>query len=242
MNGSPEIVRRTIQHGRLAYQFQWNVTTHRRLGKDEGDLASLWALLSMILSSKIPETPFNSPFYARASSLKLTKMSPMKLVSLRKKFFKTGRIKSDPQNPLVKFIRDFHKNRNDTSYSANHGILQDFLYHDPDAIAIEVPVWSDRFHLTGHIDLIRYSDNRIQVCDYKPGPLSSLPKRFMESLPQVSAYGEMMVHHIAGSFHSGYEKDLLPTIQCCIFDTHSCWIFGAEMFVVLQASGLIDLL
>ncbi len=240
MTEGPEILGRTITHGSLAYGFRWNVTTHKQLGHTDGDLASLWAHLSAIHANKFPEEPFTTPFYTRASSLRLPKMSNMKLAALRNKLFKHHAIRQDVNSPLVSLIREFHRFRNDRSYAADHTILQEFLHHDPATIAIEVPVWSDRYHLSGHIDLIRYENGHIHVCDYKPGRLETLPKRFMESLPQVSAYGELLAHHIAGTFHSAVEDRLLPKIECFIFDTHSCWSFGAELFVTLQASGLID--
>ena len=105
---------------------------------------------------------------------------------------------------------------------------------------LKVPVWSERYKVTGHIDLVRFVDGSIQVCDYKPGSLESTQRRFTDSLPQVAAYGEMMAHHLANTLRSALEAPLLPKIRCCIFDTHSCWHFGAEMFVQLYETGFLD--
>jgi hypothetical protein len=137
-------------------------------------------------------------------------------------------------------LREYHLSRNDMSFSADHGILQDFLIHDPNTLAIEVPVWSERYGITGHIDLVRYIDGSIQISDYKPGSLESTKRRFLDSLPQVSAYGEMIAHHLAGTLRAALEAPLLPQIRCSIFDTHSSWHFGAELFVQLQAMGYIQ--
>lgn len=239
-NKSREIVRREILHGKMAYKFQWNIGTHESLGNEEGDLASLWAHLSVIRTGKLPPEPFTSPFYTRASSLTLTKMPSYRLVAFRKRLIKADKLIQSVDDDLVHRLREYHRARNDTSYCADHGILQQYLQDDPVSIAVEVPVWSDRYHLSGHIDLVRFNDGLIQVCDYKPGKMDTISKRFMESIPQVAAYGEMMVHHLASTFHSTFELSLLPKVECCIFDTHSCWRFGAEMFVTLVASNLIE--
>ncbi len=237
---SDDIVRRDFQHGKIAYQFQWNKTNHLQWGNTKGDLASLWAHLVTIQQGKIPEAPFTDPFYTRASRLKLKKMSKASRVGLRKKFTRSGKISKSIDDPIIEMIRDFHKMRNDNSYCSDHSILTEFIEHDQHTIAIEVPVWSERYHTTGHIDLIRWIDDTIHVCDYKPGPLDSTNKRFTDSLPQVSAYGEMITHHLASTLRSALEAPLLPNIRCCIFDTHSCWTFGAELFVTLLATEFME--
>jgi hypothetical protein len=153
---------------------------------------------------------------------------------------KLGLITSKSESDLVSIIRDYHRATKSTNYSADHSIVEQFIHDDPLTIAVEVPVWSDQYRLSGHIDLLRFVDSHIQVCDYKPGPLDSAQNRFLESLPQVSAYGEMMAHHLASTLRSAFDAPLLPRIQCCIFDTHSCWQFGAELFVNLRALNLIE--
>jgi hypothetical protein len=235
-----EIVRREYRHGKVAYNFQWNKTHHEYLGNKEGDLASLWAHLSIISGGKIPSDRFVDPFYFRSSALMLPKMSAPKKVALRERLFRTGLLVRSLDNSLVHKIREYHRMRDDRSYSADHGILKEFLHFDSDTIAIEVPVWSDRYKLTGHVDLIRYVDGRIQVCDYKPGPLESTAKRFLQSLPQVSAYGEMVAHHLADTLRSALNAPLLPKVRCCVFDTHSCWEFGAELFISLLESRNLE--
>ncbi|UCE09512.1 MAG: PD-(D/E)XK nuclease family protein [Candidatus Thorarchaeota archaeon] len=240
LDGSDEIVGRDIQHGKVAYRFQWNKSNHKRLGASEGDLSSLWAHLLAIRAGKLPEEPFSSPFYTRASVLKFTKMANHRRVGLRNKLMKKGKVQSIIDHDLVSKLREYHRARNDDTYTADHVILQDFLLHDPASIAIEVPVWSERFGLSGHVDLVRFVDDEIQVCDYKPGKLDNTSKRFLDSIPQVAAYGEMMTHHLAGTLRSADESVLLPKVTCCIFDTHSCWQFGADLFITLQASNIIE--
>ncbi|MBD3407694.1 MAG: hypothetical protein GF411_16370 [Candidatus Lokiarchaeota archaeon] len=236
---SEDIVRRDYKHGKIAYGFQWNMARHRDLGNTEGDLASLWAHLLKIKNGVIPEDPFRDPFYGRSSKLRLPKMSSPAKLAFRRKLVRNGTVIKDVSNPLVSFIRDFHFQRDDHSFRADHSILQDFLYEDSRAIAIEVPVWSERYKISGHIDLIRFSDEKIQVCDYKPGPLDSVAKRFLDSIPQVASYGEMLSHHLSQTLRSALDASFLPKVECCIFDTHSCWRFDSNLFVTLEMTDKI---
>ena len=241
MNDMPQdtddIVRRDYQHGRVAYAFQWNMSNHLVLGNKTGDLAALWAHLKTIQAGNVPEDFFTDPFYRRASRLRLVSMSKAAKVGFRKQLERTKAITQKVDDDLVLKLREYHRDLDDLSYSSDHGILKEFLYNDPNTLAIEVPVWSDRYNLTGHIDIIRFVDGCIQVSDYKPGPVESIKRRFLDSLPQVAAYGEMMAIHLAETLRAAIEAPLLPKIQCCIFDTHSCWRFGAEMFVQLKETG-----
>jgi hypothetical protein len=236
----PDIVGREFKHGKVAYGFQWNKTHHERMGKHEGDLASLWAHMTNVTSGKVPSEPFSDPFYGRASSLKLTKMNAAKKAAMKSRLFRIGSVKRFMDSDLISKLRNYHRATNNPSYNADHKIIEEFLYHDPNTIAIEVPVWSDRYRLSGHIDLLRFVGDTVEVCDYKPGPMQSTSNRFLESMPQIAAYGEMMAHHLAGTLRSALEAPLLPKIHCCIFDTHACWEFGAEMFVTLLESGKIS--
>jgi hypothetical protein len=234
-----EIARREFKHGKVAYGFQWNRTNHQQFGKDTGDSASLWAHLSTIISGKLPEDPFTSPFFVSASKLKLKKLTKAGKINFRKKLERSGSLHIDVNHEIVKRIRDLHRARNDNSYRADHSIVADFLKTDPNSIAIEIPVWSQRYNMSGHIDLIRIVDGVIQVCDYKPGKLETTPQRFLTSIPQIAAYGEMVSHHLASTLRSALDAPLLPKVRCCIFDTHSSWHFGAEMFVNLNALEMI---
>jgi hypothetical protein len=72
-----------------------------------------------------------------------------------------------------------HKSREHTKFKSRHENLQQwFLLNDPYAIAAEVPVWADEaeskthlglpFPLTGHIDLLRFRADKIEIWDFKP--------------------------------------------------------------------------
>ncbi|MBS3795663.1 MAG: PD-(D/E)XK nuclease family protein [Candidatus Thorarchaeota archaeon] len=240
MEQNHRIVAREYTHSSVPYHFRWSIVNHQELGNTKGDLAALWALLEAVRDGTIPTEPFTSPFFARASSLGFEDMSKAQLVGLRKRLMKKGQLVRDLESELVGEIRDYHRQIGDDSYRADHSILQEFLRRDSNAIAIEVPVWSMKHSLSGHIDLIRFGDEVIQVCDYKPGPLHKTAQRFTKSIPQVAAYGEMMAQRLAVPLREALDAAKLPAIECCIFDTHSCWRFGAELFVNLWAAQIIS--
>ncbi len=239
-NGSNDIVRCDFQHGKIAYAFHWNQSHHQDFGKNLGDSAALWAHFTQIMNGNLPESFFRDPFYQRASSLRLKRRPAHVKVRLRKRLEKAGALEISVDDDLVGRIRELHRNRGDRSYQSDHSIVKDFLTTDHKSVAIEVPVWSERLHLTGHVDLVRIVDGAVQVCDYKPGSLDSTTKRFMESLPQVAAYGEMMTHRLASTLRSALDTPLLPKVKCCIFDTHSSWHFGAELLTTLQESDAME--
>ncbi len=235
-----EIVRRDFKHGKVAYGFQWNKSNHIRIGNETGDSASLWAHLTTIQSGKIPKTPFTDVFYSRASSLKFKKMSNPARTKLRRKLERAGNLRRTIEHDLIEKIRECHRVIGDNSYQADHSILSEMLTNDPYTIAIEVPVWSERYQLSGHVDLIRCVDGTIEVCDYKPGKMDSTSKRFFNSIPQVASYGEMVTHHLASTLRSALEASLLPKVRCYIFDTHAAWSFPSELFVTLETTGYIQ--
>ncbi|MEM4735370.1 MAG: hypothetical protein QXS20_06570 [Candidatus Thorarchaeota archaeon] len=235
----PDIVSRVFTHRGTTYNCRWNRTNHARLGKEMGDLASLWGHLSSVLTGRVPENPFMGLPYRRASSLHLDLSSKTSKIRLRNRLMSSGMITSRVDDDLVRLTREFHRLRREDSYCADHSILEEFLMRDPNTIATEVPVWSDRHMLSGHIDLVRAVDGIIQVCDYKPGPLHETGQRFLNSLPQVAAYGEMMAYHLSDTLRSADSGGLLPRVICTVFDSHSSWYFGAELFVTLCSMGVI---
>ncbi len=74
------------------------------------------------------------------------------------------------------------RSREFTKYKSRHENLQKyFLDNDPYSIAVEIPLWLEpgefvdynKFWgtnqtITGHIDLLRYNENKVEVWDYKP--------------------------------------------------------------------------
>lgn len=236
---SDEILRRDFKHGKTAYGFQWNVSHHKNLGHENGDLASLYAHLTLIHRGHVPDAPFSDPIFTRASRLRLDLGNRSQRTALRLRLEKAGDICSSVDDDLVQKIREYHRDIGNDTYCADHSILSEFVRKDPSTIAIEVPVWSDGYAITGHIDIVRFVDGCVQVSDYKPGPLHNVKRRFLDSLPQVAAYGELLALHLAATLHSALESPLLPRVRCSVFDTHSCWEFDAKLFVQLRTMGMI---
>jgi hypothetical protein len=76
-------------------------------------------------------------------------------------------------------IDSAQKSRSHIKFKSRHENLQQwFLLNDAHAIAAELPVWTTEeesrkhldlsFPLTGHIDLLRYDNSKIEIWDYKP--------------------------------------------------------------------------
>ncbi len=239
MSEDAGILRRDFRHRGTPYSFRWNIEHHRTIGRDTGDSAALWGHLQAVLRGSVPEEPFNSPFFRRASSLRLRKMTPHKRIGLYRRFLRSGMITESIDDSLVRLLRQYQQRRGLNTHNTDHSILEEFVQRDPQTVAMEVPVWSESLALSGHIDLVRIIDGAVQVCDYKPGPLEQTKRRFLQSLPQVAAYGEMMAHHLASTLRTALEAPLLPKIRCAIFDSHTSWHFGAEMYMHLVAASLI---
>jgi hypothetical protein len=79
-------------------------------------------------------------------------------------------------HPISQYAQKSHEH---TKFKSRHENLQQwFLLNDPQAIVAELPVWMDEeesrehlklgFPLTGHIDLLRYHDSKVEIWDYKP--------------------------------------------------------------------------
>jgi hypothetical protein len=79
-------------------------------------------------------------------------------------------------HPVIGFAR---QSRAHVKFKSRHENLQQwFLLNDPHAIVAELPVWMDEresknhldldFPLTGHIDLLRCENSKIEIWDYKP--------------------------------------------------------------------------
>ncbi|TFF92812.1 hypothetical protein EU546_07110, partial [Candidatus Thorarchaeota archaeon] len=124
---SDEILRREFKHGKTAYGFQWNVSHHKKLGHDTGDLASLYAHLISIHRGEVPEEPFSDPVFTRASRLKLDLGSRPQKTALRLRLERAGDIRSPADSELVETIRQYHRDIGDQSYCADHGILSEFV-------------------------------------------------------------------------------------------------------------------
>lgn len=121
----------------------------------------------------------------------------------------------------------------DDSNPGHEPILQKIIELHPNALAVEVPVWTTTLssiqnrvikpspfncfadsEFTGHIDLVLYdpTDSSLIIADYKP------EGQFLSSLPQVATYGLVMKQVI------GYSQ-----IKCVSFSREHAWIYDPEI-------------
>jgi hypothetical protein len=85
-------------------------------------------------------------------------------------------MKECSDHPVIAYAQT---SREHIKFKSRHENLQQwFLLNDPHAIVAELPVWMDEieskehlelcYPLTGHIDLLRYHDSKVEIWDYKP--------------------------------------------------------------------------
>jgi hypothetical protein len=114
------------------------------------------------------------------------------------------------------------KSREHTKFKSRHENLQQwFLLNDPNAVVAELPVWMDELEskehldlchpLTGHIDLLRCTDARIEIWDYKPNA-----RREKWAKAQVWLYARLL------SLRAGVP---LKDIVCGYFDESVAFMF-----------------
>lgn len=121
---------------------------------------------------------------------------------------------------LTKHSKDF------TKFKGRHeNVEKYFLLNDPKSIACEIPVWiepaelrdyHDVFHteepLTGHIDLVRYEDQKIAVWDYKP-----------KAAKEVTAMTQVFLYSLMLSVRTGIS---LNRFICGYFDEKDIYMFN----------------
>jgi hypothetical protein len=125
-------------------------------------------------------------------------------------------------HPIISFAQ---KSREHVKFKSRHENLQQwFLLNDPQAIVAELPVWMDEkeshehlnlnFPLTGHIDLLRYHDSKVEIWDYKPSA-----KKEKWAKTQVYFYALLLSlrAHIP-----------LEAIQCGYFDESTAFVFRPD--------------
>lgn len=72
-----------------------------------------------------------------------------------------------------------------------HDYVQDnFMLRDPCSICVELPVWSEVTQQSGFIDLIRYKNEKIIICDFKPP--NSGKENFDKVATQLLTYQDLL--------------------------------------------------
>jgi hypothetical protein len=131
-------------------------------------------------------------------------------------------IKERSDHPIIDLAR---QSRTHIKFKSRHENLQQwFLLNDPNSIVAELPVWMDEseskkhlelgFPLTGHIDLLRFDDSKIEIWDYKPNA-----RREKWAATQVNFYARLL------SFRANVS---LENIVCGYFDESSAFTFNPQ--------------
>ena len=129
----------------------------------------------------------------------------------------TEKISNHPICVLAKRSKEHIK------FKSRHENLQQwFLLNDSKSVVAELPVWADRkelagmslkfgFPLTGHIDLVRYNEELIEIWDYKP-----------RASKEKWAHVQTWLYAIVLSIRTGIT---LNQIMCGWFDEEDAFVF-----------------
>jgi hypothetical protein len=132
-------------------------------------------------------------------------------------------------HPVIAYAQ---KSREHIKFKSRHENLQQwFLINDPQAIVAELPVWMDaleskerlnlNFPLTGHIDLLRYDNSKIEIWDYKP---KAHKEKWAKT--QVYFYALLLSHRT---------KIPLEKILCGYFDESIAYVFNPSDLKIIAS-------
>ncbi len=194
---------RRFNHGPIRYEFRWN-TAHHKDVNNSVITRRIWKFLEQILAGNFPQFYF-SPLsgFRRASNQRIRGLYKPERLRLIQALKREGLVKEYTNHPLSNISRE-------VLTSSHPDILTNLLRNDVSSIAIEVPVWSTKLKLTGHIDLIRIDESHIQITDYKPAG------DFLVTLPQITSYAATLLEHI---------PNLAQSVQCITFNKEKTWIY-----------------
>ncbi|MFX0105746.1 MAG: hypothetical protein ACFE75_09665 [Candidatus Hodarchaeota archaeon] len=203
-------------HQNIPYLFNWNKQHHKnkflQLTSNIDELKRLKEHFKKIYEGTIPNNLFNSREFPRVSQFKIKGIKTAFIRSFSKKLIRSGKIKVfDSNSKLSKYAQNvfnIYRVNNITGAPGHEPILKNILIKDKDAIAVEVPIWSNKKNkvVTGHIDLIQIENDIIKVIDYKP------EGNFLLSLPQVAMYGYLLK-----------AKLNIKSIRCVSFNKEGTW-------------------
>ncbi len=199
----PLILTRIFRHGPITYSFQWNIRHHLSF-RDTTTGEMVWKHLREVYKGNIPEDYFSQVSgFDRASSYRIKSQPEISKIELSDSLKRKSLIHKIKNHPLV----ENSKRANDSSHPA---VLSTILRRDPSSISIETPVWSTNRRITGHIDLIRFSNSKLEIIDYKP------KGDFYSSIPQIATYG------LVAKEQFGIP---LESINCIAFNSRKAWEF-----------------
>ena len=208
--------KKTFIHRNIPYSFNWNKMHHKekfsQFTVNREELNSLKEHFKKVYEGLIPNNLFNSREFPRVSQFKIKGIKSAFIRSFSKNLLRSGKIRYyDSNSKLPKYAQkvfDIYRKNNFMGIPGHDPILKNILIKDNDAIAIEVPIWSEEENkeITGHIDLIQIENDSVKVIDYKP------EGNFLLSLPQVAMYGFLVK-----------SKLKLNKVKCISFNKLGAW-------------------
>jgi len=182
------IKHRRFIHYKHPFDFKWNVSHNEQL-LDFSEGRALYSFLNEIYLGHVPDYKFNSDNVKKASQFVLKNIRKEEIQILAKKLEIKGLIKSKRNELLSKLTQDVFKRFEKPSKDI---ILRYLLVKNENALAIQIPVWSDKEPVVGHIDLLLFNTDNKQtiIAELVKGDL------LIKYLPVLIKYMELLIERI----------------------------------------------
>ncbi len=96
-------------------------------------------------------------------------------------------------------------------------LLKHILFNGKNVLAIEIPITYSKYNISGHIDLILFSNGIIYISDYKPN-LNNYNK--FRYIPQLCAYAFIIMKILNLTINH---------VKCIIFSEKNSWEFSPSL-------------
>lgn len=195
-----------FRHYGQIYEFMCNMDHIEKLPKTSVTTPLISFLLDEILLEHVPSQLFNSQTVQKVSDIKsyLTrKTAKIYLKSLRaRKLFTISR-----ESFYYKLFLDLSSRIK----SPKHKVLLHYLLiKHPSVLAVNIPIWSEKRKLVGHIDLLAVEDSRVLVFKYLKR------QTFVQKIPNLLIYCDLLLENIPA---------LKNRVQCGILNEHGFYSF-----------------
>jgi hypothetical protein len=112
------------------------------------------------------------------------------------------------ENEIVKLCNNALNTEND--YTPHTKVEKHFIEYDVNTIAVEVPVFINDWSMYGHIDIVRFKDNKFEVWDYKNHLNGNVKSQLYCYMFMLSVRTQLpMTMFKAGYFTKDYAMELI---------------------------------
>ncbi|MGQ4833396.1 MAG: hypothetical protein ACP6IS_05860 [Candidatus Asgardarchaeia archaeon] len=179
---------RRFVHYNHVFVFRWNSKRHESF-IDFREARALYSFFNEIYLGHIPNNLFNSKDVDKVSQYVLKARSIEDLSLLEKRLLAQGIINIVRGHRLLLEVKEA---LNRFSRASKETILNYLLIKDPEALAMQVPVWSENKKLVGHIDLVLFDkeNNVTIVTEY------SKTEKPVKHLVPVIKYMDLLVEQV----------------------------------------------